>query len=73
MKGEAHECTPTATACDDGNHQQHGRVTFSNPPVNPLNHEVCAGLVAAISGADRRAQALPLSSLHDKKDTSGQQ
>jgi enoyl-CoA hydratase/carnithine racemase len=49
------------------------RVTFSNPPVNPLNHAVCAGLVAALSGADRRAQALPLSSLHDKKETSGQQ
>jgi enoyl-CoA hydratase/carnithine racemase len=50
-----------------------GWVTFSNPPVNPLNHEVCSGLVAAILGADRRAQALPLSSLHDKKETSGQQ
>ena len=50
-----------------------GRVTFSNPPVNPLNRAVCSGLVAAISGADRRPQALPLSSLHDKKETSGQQ
>jgi enoyl-CoA hydratase/carnithine racemase len=50
-----------------------GRVTFSNPPVNPLNRAVCSGLVAAISGADRQAQALPLSNLHDKKETSGQQ
>jgi len=25
-----------------------GRVTFSNPPVNPLSHDVCSGLVAAI-------------------------
>lgn len=50
-----------------------GRVTFSNLPVNPLTHAVCSGLVAAISGADHRPQTLPLSSLHDKKETSGQQ
>jgi hypothetical protein len=50
-----------------------GRVTFSNPPVNPLNHEVSSGLVASTLGADRQAQALPLSSLPDMKETSGRQ
>ncbi len=50
-----------------------GRVTFSNLLVNPLNRAECAGLVAAISGADHRPQTLPLSSLHDEKETSGQQ
>jgi methylmalonyl-CoA decarboxylase len=30
-----------------------GRVTFSNPPVNPLSHDVCAGLIAAIDECEQ--------------------
>jgi methylmalonyl-CoA decarboxylase len=30
-----------------------GRVTFSNPPVNSLSHDVCAGLVAAIDECEK--------------------
>jgi methylmalonyl-CoA decarboxylase len=30
-----------------------GRVTFSNPPVNPLSHDVCAGVVAAIDECEK--------------------
>jgi methylmalonyl-CoA decarboxylase len=30
-----------------------GRVTFSNPPVNPLSHNVCSGLVAAIDECEK--------------------
>jgi methylmalonyl-CoA decarboxylase len=30
-----------------------GRVTFSKPPVNPLSHDVCSGLVAAIDECEK--------------------